>query len=197
MKIPKNYQCVSLSILGSLLVLLSILVASCTNSQNDDTNVNGQPVVRLSQDNQTNADVKHDIPVPRDMMLDMQVDFALRNQAEFDELSKEIDDPNSPHYQQWLTPQEMHARFGETKEQFQAVEAWLKSEGFAITGETYGQNEDYIKFQGTADQAENTFKIKLLEPMYDRYISSADPAIPPQFVGVISRVGGLYGLIKP
>jgi subtilase family serine protease len=197
MKIPKNYQCVSLSILGSLLVLLSILVASCTNSQTDDTNVNRQPVVRLSQDNQTNADVKHDIPVPRDMMLDMQVDFALRNQAEFDELSKEIDDPNSPHYQQWLTPQEMHARFGETKEQFQAVEAWLKSEGFEITGETYGQNEDYIKFQGTADQAENTFKIKLLEPMYDRYISSADPSIPPQFVGVISRVGGLYGLIKP
>ena len=196
MRIPKNHQWVTLSILGSLVILLSILIAGCTSIQSDDTNANGQPVVRLSQDNQTNADVKHDLPVPREMMLDMQIDFALRNQAGFDELSKEIDDPKSPHYQQWLTPQEMHARFGETKDQFQAVEAWLKSEGFTITEETYGQNEDYIKFRGTAEQAEKTFKIKLLEPMYDRYISSADPAIPPQFVGVISRVGGLYGLIK-
>ncbi len=181
----------------SLAALLSFLIAGCTNFQSDDTTASGQPVVRLSQNNLANVDLKHDAPVPRDKILDMQVDFALRNQAEFDELSKEIDDPKSPHYQQWLTPQEMHARFGETKHQYQAVAAWLKSEGFTITENDYGQNEDYIKFRGTVEQAEKTFKIKLVEPMYDRYINSAEPAIPPQFVGVISRVGGLYGLLKP
>jgi subtilase family serine protease len=181
----------------SLAALLSFLIAGCTSFQSDDTTASGQPVVRLSQNNLANVDLKHDAPVPRDKMLDMQVDFALRNQAEFDELSKEIDDPKSPHYQQWLTPQEMHARFGETKDQYQAVAAWLKSEGFTITENDYGQNEDYIKFRGTVEQAEKTFKIKLVEPMYDRYINSAEPAIPPQFVGVISRVGGLYGLLKP
>jgi subtilase family serine protease len=182
---------------ASVAVLLSILLAGCASFQSDDRTANGEPVARLAQNNPTEVDLRYDDPVPRDITLDMQVDFALRNQAEFDELSREIDDPNSPHYQQWLTPQEMHARFGETKDQFEAVEAWLKSEGFAITEERYDQNEDYIKFRGTADQAEKTFKIKLVEPMYDRYMSSADPAIPPQFVGVISRVGGLYGLLKP
>jgi subtilase family serine protease len=197
MKIPNHHQEISLSILMSLAALLSILVAGCTSFQSDNTTANGEPVVRLSQNNPANVDVKHDNPVPRDKILDMQVDFALRNQAEFDQLSKEIDDPNSPHYQQWLTPQEMHARFGETNDQYQAVAAWLKSEGFTITEERYGQNEDYIKFRGTAEQAEKAFKIKLVEPMYDRYINSADPAIPPQFAGVISRVGGLYGLLKP
>jgi subtilase family serine protease len=129
--------------------------------------------------------------------MNLQVDFALRNQAQFDELSREIDDPKSPHYQQWLTPQEMHARFGETKEQYQAVAAWLKAEGFTLTEERYDQNEDYIKFRGTAEQAEKAFKIKLVEPMYDRYINSANPAIPAQFAGVISQVEGLYGLLEP
>ncbi|HUN60236.1 MAG TPA: protease pro-enzyme activation domain-containing protein [Candidatus Binataceae bacterium] len=198
MKISSHHrQSVSLVRLVSLAVLLSALVAGCTRFQSDDTSANGQPIARLAENNPTDVDLKHDNPVPRDMMMDMQVDFALRNQAEFDDLSKEIDDPNSPHYQQWLTPEEMHARFGETKDQFEAVAAWLRSEGFTITKERYGQNEDYIKFRGTAEQVENAFKIKLVEPSYDRYMSSAEPALPPQFVGVISRVGGLYGLLRP
>ena len=58
-------------------------------------------------------------------------------------------------------------------------------------------DNDYIKFSGTAEQAEQAFRIHLVEPMYDRYINSSDPALPPQFIGVISRVGGLYGLLQP
>jgi subtilase family serine protease len=197
LKNPNNSQRSSLLALASLALLSSVLAAGCASSENDDTAANGEPVARLSQNHPTNVDLKHDNPVPRDMMMDMQVDFALRNQAEFDQLSREIDDPKSPHYQQWLTPQEMHARFGETRDQYEAVAAWLKSQGFAIIEERYDQNEDYIKFKGTAEQAEQAFKIKLVEPMYDRYINSKDPAIPPQFVGVISRVEGLYGLLEP
>ena len=139
---------------ASVAVLLSILLAGCASFQSDDRTANGAPVARLSQNNPTDVDLRYDDPVPRDMMLDMQVDFALRNQAEFDELSREIDDPNSPHYQQWLTPQEMHARFGETKDQFEAVEAWLKSEGFAITEERYGSERRLHQIQrdGGADR---------------------------------------------
>ena len=163
----------------------------------ENTTPSGEPVTRIGQNHPTNVDLKHDEPVPRDKVLDMQVDFALRNQAEFDEFSRSIDDPKSPNYQHWLTPQEMHERFGESHAQFQAVEDWLKAEGFTITELGYDRNEDYIKFRGTAEQTEKTFKIHLVEPMYDRYINSSDPAIPPQFVGVISRVEGLYGLLQP
>jgi Pro-kumamolisin, activation domain len=196
-KNPNVSQRASLFVSALLAIVLSALVTGCASDESTDTSASGEPVARLSQNHPTNVDLKHDNPVPRDMMLDMQVDFALRNQAEFDELSREIDDPKSPHYQQWLTPQEMHARFGETRDQYEAVEAWLKSQGFTITEERYDQNEDYIKFRGTALQAEQAFQIKLVEPMYDRYINSKDPAIPPQFVGVISRVEGLYGLLEP
>jgi subtilase family serine protease len=163
-------------------------------SASDDTSI---PVTRLAQNHPTNVDLKHDLPVPRDKVLTMQVDFALRNQAEFDELSREIDDKKSPHYHQWLTPEQVHQRFGETAEQYQAVERWLISQGFTIIEKRYNESQDYIKFKGTALQAENAFKIKLVEPQYDRYINSKDPAIPDQFAGVISRVEGLYGLLPP
>jgi len=179
---------------AGLAVWLGLSAAGCAGtSASDDTS---EPVTRLSQNHPTNVDLKHDLPVPRDKVLTMQVDFALRNQAEFDELSREIDDKKSPHYHQWLTPEQVHQRFGETADQYHAVEQWLLSQGFTITEKRYNESQDFIKFMGTALQAETAFKIKLVEPQYDRYINSKDPAIPDQFAGVISRVEGLYGLLQ-
>ncbi len=184
-----------LAVVACLTVWLSLGAAGCAdNGASDD---NAGPVTRLAQNHPTNVDLKHDLPVPRDKVLTMQVDFALRNQAEFDQLSREIDDKKSPHYHQWLTPEQVHQRFGETAEQYHAVEQWLVSQGFTIIEKRYNQSQDFIKFKGTALQAENAFKIKLVEPQYDRYINSKDPAIPDQFAGVISRVEGLYGLLPP
>jgi Pro-kumamolisin, activation domain len=168
--------------------------AACTSTA--ELGSAGEPMTRLGVNHPTNVDLKHDLPVPRDKVLDLQVDFAMHNQAEFDRLSREIDDKKSPMYHHWLTPREVHARFGETAEQFHAVEAWLESSGFTITRTSYGGNADYIQFKGTVSQVEDAFKIKLVQPMYDRYINSEDPAIPQRFVGVISTVSGLYGLLK-
>ena len=175
-------------------MLLILQAAGCSGT--NPSSGSDERVPRLSVNHPTNVDLKHDAPVPPDKMLDIQVDFAPRNQAEFDNFMHAIDDKQSPEYHHWLTPQEMHARFGETAEQFHAVEQWLKSEGFTITDESYAANADYIKFKGTTEQVEKTFKIRLVEPQYDRFINSDDPAIPPQFVGVISRVEGLYGLLQ-
>ena len=150
-------------------VILGAVGCAGTNAS-DDTSA---PVTRLSQNHPTNVDLKHDLPVPRDKVLTMQVDFALRNQAEFDELSREIDDKKSPHYHQWLTPEQIHQRFGETAEQYQAVEEWLIcARVHDYRTDVINQNQDFIKFKGTALQAENAFKIKLVEPQYDRYINS-------------------------
>jgi subtilase family serine protease len=184
-----------LSIGATGLVLgMSLSASGCAGSSASDESAG--PVTRLTQNHPTNVDLKHDLPVPRDKVLTMQVDFALRNPAEFDELSREIDDKKSPHYHQWLTPELIHQRFGETAGQYQAVAQWLMSQGFTITEKRYNESQDFIKFKGTALQAETAFKIKLVEPQYDRYINSKDPAIPDQFAGVISRVEGLYGLLQ-
>jgi hypothetical protein len=192
MKIADERQRIGLAAKVALALMLALLAGCSGMGEEHDENV-----PRLAQNRPTNVDLKHDLPVPRDKILYMEVDFAQRNQAEHDALSRAIDDKKSPLYHHWLTPEELHARFGETQEQFNAVEAWLQSQGFRITEKRYGMDNDYIKFSGTAEQAEQAFKIHLVEPMYDRYINSSDPALPPQFIGVISRVGGLYGLLEP
>ena len=184
-----------IGITGTLAFWMLIFCANGCSGLGSSTEGGDEPATRLGVNHPTNVDVKHDEPVPRDKVLELQVDFAPRNQAAHDELMRAIDDKKSPLYHHWLTPEEIHLRFGETAEQFRAVEQWLKGEGYTITEERYGVNGDLIKFKGTAAQIERTFKIRLVEPQYDRYINSEDPAIPAQFVGVISRVNGLYGLL--
>jgi kumamolisin len=194
MQIPIKGQSAGLAVAAALAVGLTLYAAGCSGTATSGGGGDEQ-ATRLGVNHPTNVDVKHDVPVPRDKVLELEVDFALRNNAEHEALMRAIDDKKSPQYHHWLTPQEMHARFGETADQFHAVEQWIMSEGFTITEKRYGANGDYIKFKGTAAQIEKTFKIRLVEPIYDRYINSEDPAIPAQFVGVISRVNGLYGLL--
>jgi subtilase family serine protease len=178
-----------------LVVGLLLCALGCSGTGSETSSVDQQGT-RLGVNHPQNVDVKHDLPVPREKVIEIQIDFAMRNKSEHEEFMRAIDDKKSPLYHHWLTPQEMHARFGETAEQFQAVKQWLQAEGFTISEERYGVNGDFIKAKGTAAQIEKTFKIRLVEPMYDRYINSEDPSIPEQFVGVISRIRGLYGLLN-
>src|SRR5437899_3747094 len=77
-------------------------------------------------------------PVPADVTLRLTLNFAICNKEEFDRLLKDTQDPASPQYHHFLTPTEIHQRFGESKREFEAVENWLKSEGFEVTQESYG-----------------------------------------------------------
>jgi len=64
--------------------------------------------------------------------LEIRVSFALRNRAALDKLLSEQQDPASPRYRHWLTSAEFDVRFGRTRDEIDAVEAWLSSEGFQI-----------------------------------------------------------------
>ena len=51
---------------------------------------------------------------PSDRQLKMEIYLAARNQAQLDELSDQLQDPNSPQYHHWLTPSQFNQRFGPT-----------------------------------------------------------------------------------
>jgi kumamolisin len=128
---------------------------------------------------------------PSEKVMTMELEFTVHNQAELDKLTAEINDPRSPRYQQWLTPEEMHTRFGETQTQFDAVAQWLQSQGFTITDKSYGTNEDYIRFTGTVSQVDGAFQVHIVEPEFELYVPKEAPVIPAQFSGVIGRINGL------
>lgn len=70
-----------------------------------------------------------------DKVLTMAITRMPRNQAEVNALIAAQQDPNSPHYHKWLTPDEYTKRFGPTEHDFNAVADWLKSSGFQVTAD--------------------------------------------------------------
>jgi hypothetical protein len=158
------------------------------------TSASGEPFVRLQHDRPEGIDLSNlgsRYEAPADKVIPLEVEFAMRNKQQFDELMREISDPHSTHYQRWLTPEEMHARFGETEQQFNEVLQRLQQQGFTITDKSYGTNADYIRFKGTIGQIERAFDVQLVTPEFEHYAAKNDPAIPAKFDGVISRIVGL------
>lgn len=155
------------------------------------TSATGEPLVRLQHDRPEGIDLTKDHDAPVDKVIPLEVELATRNKPQFDELMRQIADPHSTQYHHWLTPEEMHTRFGETRSQFDAVKLWLQEQGFTITDESYGTNADYIRFKGTIGQIEKAFDVQLALPEYDHYAARNDPAVPAKFDGAISRIVGL------
>jgi len=64
-------------------------------------------------------------------------------------------DPTSPSYHQWLSPEEFGARFGVTDGDIAKVQFWLEKRGFTMDGVSRSKNG--ITFSGTVEQVEASF----------------------------------------
>jgi len=191
MKVPSR---VSLSqiLLSGLLMTTGLGLCSCAESPSNSAAANATPVVRV-QSRPTALDplMAKAKEAPADKVMTLELEFAVRNQAELDKLMAEIEDPHSKRYQQWVTPEEMHTRFGETQAEFDAVAQWLQSQGLTITDKSFGTNEDFIRCTGTVAQVDKAFQVHIMEPQFELYVPKEAPVIPAQFNGVIARINGL------
>ncbi|MGH3183198.1 MAG: S53 family peptidase, partial [Streptosporangiaceae bacterium] len=133
------------------------------------------------------------LPLPR---LRLFLRPSLAQQAALRELLRQQQDPTSPQYQHWLTPEEYGARFGVAPERLRALAVWLSAEGFTVTGMARGRN--WIRFQGTAAQAEAAFHTEL---HYYRtagrvhFANAAPPRVPAEFGGDVAAIEGLNDLL--
>ena len=80
-------------------------------------------------------------------------------QADLDQLLADLQNPASPQYHQWLTPETFGARFGMAEADLAATEAWLQSQGFHIDSVTPAR--DRITFSGNALQVQAAFGTEL------------------------------------
>ena len=129
------------------------------------------------------------LPMQR-MILSLRLPADRR--AALDRLLTEQQDPTSPNYHQWLTPEEFGARFGPASEDVALVTAWLSSHGFVI--EEMAKGRTWVNFSGTAADVEGAFRV----PMRDyrvggawHHANAADPTIPR---GLASLVAGVVSL---
>ncbi|HMG88216.1 MAG TPA: protease pro-enzyme activation domain-containing protein [Terracidiphilus sp.] len=68
-------------------------------------------------------------------------------------------DPRSPQYHQWLSPEQFGARFGMAQSDIDQVQTWLQQQGFAIDSVARGRT--MIRFSGTARQVEQAFQTQM------------------------------------
>jgi subtilase family serine protease len=113
-------------------------------------------------------------------------------EADLQALIASQQDPASPMYQHWLTPEEFGARFGVADADIVAVAAWLEQLGFTVDGVSRSRNQ--ITFSGTVQQAEQAFGTEL--HYYNlsgeaHFAPHADLTLPTSLAPVVQAVTNL------
>jgi subtilase family serine protease len=124
--------------------------------------------------------------------IQMQLTSSPEQEAELEELLAGQHDPASPHFQEWLTPEQFGERFGPAQQDIDAVVGWLEGNGFQVN--EIGRGHRTLEFSGTASQVERAFdtQMRQYEVSGVRHLANAtDVAIPEALAPV---VGGLVSL---
>src|SRR5579864_1438768 len=124
------------------------------------------------------------------MMLTVKPSGA--QQAELDRLLADQQNPSSPRFHQWLTPEEFGNRFGLSPSDHSKVVAWLASQGFVVNDSGRGRN--LIAFSGSAGQVAKSLRTAIHRFEVDgqmHFANLSEPAVPEALSDVVEGVLGL------
>jgi subtilase family serine protease len=113
-------------------------------------------------------------------------------QSALQQLLVQQQDPTSPRYHKWLTPEQWADRFGLSQSDISKITVWLKSQGFTVGSVARGRN--WITFSGTAAQVKRAFgtEIHAYDVGGEKHVANASaPKIPSAFAGIITGIRGL------
>jgi subtilase family serine protease len=116
-------------------------------------------------------------------------------QSALDSLMVAQQDPQSPKFHQWITPDQFAAQFGVADSDIAATQAWLQSQGFTLG--TVSRSRTRISFSGTEAQVEQAFKTQLHNFRSARaaggmfFAPATDLSIPAALAGTVLAVENL------
>ena len=99
-----------------------------------------------------------DQTMPMENMI-LQLSPRASAKADLEKLLADQQNPKSPDFHHWLTPQEFGIRFGATDQDIADAANWLKSFGFKI--EEIGNGKTTINFSGNVQQVESAFQTNI------------------------------------
>ncbi len=103
-----------------------------------------------------------------------------------------VQDPNSPNYHKWLTPDEFGKSFGVSDADLATVEGWLQGNGFAVN--KVSPSRMAIEFSGTTAQIQSAFHTPVHSYLIDgiqHWANTSDPQIPMALTPVVAGVARL------
>jgi subtilase family serine protease len=203
-----HLSCVLSAIVMVFVVLsLALPLAAQTSAITDPLSVRPQDRVTSLIDDQQRVTLTgnhHPLARPEneagavspDMRMDRMI-LSLRpeasQQAALQALLKAQQDPASPYYHQWLTPDTYAESFGVSENDARQVAKWLQAHGMEV--EEIAPGRTAIVFSGTAAQVEEAFQtpIRLYQAQGQlHYANSADPQIPQALATVVNGPVALH-----
>jgi kumamolisin len=135
---------------------------------------------------------------PVNQTISVAIGLNLRNTASLASYLKEISDPHSPLYRHYLNPASFAAMYGPLPQSESAVIAFLRSQGFRITG-TY-PNHLIVDAVGTVAQADQAFQVQINNyhsPAGQLFFANANPpSLPIQLAPLVAKVSGLDNTVQ-
>lgn len=158
--------------------------------------INNNVTATLSGVMQPQARPENDAgPVPGDRQMS-RITLSLKRdsaqQAALDAFSADIQDPKSPLFHHWITPEVFGAHFGVSQNDLARISNWLKD--FGLTVNEIPPGHWTIIFSGTAAQVESAFHTAIHYYRNNgelRYANANEPQIPQDLATMVAGVAGL------
>jgi len=118
--------------------------------------------------------------------------FAASRQSELTALLDDLQNPFSPSFHRWLTPEQFADRFGLSQNDLNKVVAWLEGQGFTVTWKA--RSRTWVSFSGTASQVQTAFQTEIHNfSFHDAtyYANATEPSVPSALAGVVLAIHGL------
>jgi subtilase family serine protease len=97
--------------------------------------------------------------LPATKSLHLAIGLPLRNQEALTHLIQQLYDPASPHYHQYLTPEQFTEQFGPTEQDYQKVIAFARANGLTVTG--MSANRVLLDVSGSVADIEKAFQVTM------------------------------------
>lgn len=103
-----------------------------------------------------------------------------------------LQDPNSPQYHKWLTPEQFGAQYGVSDADIQTVSVWLSSQGFKVA--KVNKAHTLIEFSGSIGQLQTAFHTQIhnFTVNGEQHLANvSDPQIPAALTPVVAGLSSL------
>ncbi len=130
--------------------------------------------------------------------MNLSIVLPLRNQDDLKGFLARLYNPSSPDYRHFLSVDEFTARYGPTADDYQAVVAFARANGFTVTGTP--SNRLVVPVSGTVDQINRAFNVRMnvyQHPTEQRTFFSPDREPSLDLIVPVAHISGLNNFSLP
>lgn len=133
---------------------------------------------------------------PDDLPMDRMILVLKRSPEQEADLTRLLDaqqNPASPSYHKWLSPEDFGRRFGPSDGDLAVVTSWLQARGFRVPPISKGRT--VLEFSGTARQVREAFQTpihKFVVNGEEHWANVRNPSIPAAMSPVVDGIASLH-----